>query len=246
MIEFLSWDSDFFGVRVGRVPQPVDSPSMATEILGEFEESDLELLYAWVPLSVSGVLEVLLQRPGSLLTDIRAETELSLSGHAAGDLSRDGLDVREAQAMDLEGMLRIARRCYRGLTRFYRDPGLSDEKCDEFYSIWVARDMEDPGSLCMVCTEEDRVVGFCTSSPVGPDSARLGLIGVSTEARGRGAGDLLLRGTASFLESRGVRRLTAVTQLASAGAFRMYQRTGFLLVDSAAGVHLWRGGDRSK
>ena len=241
MIEFLEWDSGFFGVRTGRVAPPLDSGPALEGFVDEFRNSDFDLVYATVPLCRMELASALLKNAGAFLADIRGTLELDLI-RVPGELCDEphGLEIRHTIENDIEEVRKIAAQCYRGLTRFYRDPSIDDARCDELYSIWAERDLLDPGRTSLVCCSGDEVLGFCTASTAISGEAVLGLIGVSGEARGSGSGTLLLNAMAGALHSRGYLRLLAVTQLSSTAALRMYQKTGFKFRGSSFVIHMWR------
>ena len=241
MIEFLDWDTGFFGVRTGQVAVPLDSVSDVEGFLDEFRNSDFGLVYATVPLCRMELASALLKDAGAFLADIRGILDLDLM-RVPGELCDDpyGLEIRHTIENDIEEVRKIAAKCYRGLTRFYRDPSIDDARCDELYSIWAEKDLLDPGITSLVCCRGDEVLGFCTASTAISGEAVLGLIGVSEDSRRSGAGTLLLSAMAVELLSRGYLRLFAVTQLSSTAALRMYQKIGFRLRDSSLVIHMWR------
>ena len=61
----------------------------------------------------------------------------------------------------------------------------------------------------------------------GPDEAEIRALAVVPEARGRGAGDALLRAVIERAAQQGVRHLVLLTQPEMAVAQRLYQRAGF-------------------
>jgi len=154
-------------------------------------------------------------------------------------IQSDNFILRTADNGDAASVGELASYCFRGLTRFYKDPRFSDDKCDELYRIWAERDIRGSGNYSLICTCEGSPVGFCTVDITGDGSAKIGLIGVIPDFRGFGLGQVLLNETAGILRDKSCGHLLAVTQLESAGAMRMYERAGFLLRDTSIVVHCW-------
>jgi dTDP-4-amino-4,6-dideoxy-D-galactose acyltransferase len=243
MIDHLEWDSGHFGISIGAVSGPVRSSDELEELIDEIHGCNEELVYAFLPLSGMDLIGSILRMKGARLADVRAEMELDLQGtNQFGNLPGD-LAFRRARLSDAGEAAELASRCFRDGTRFYRDPGIDNGLCDQLYRTWAERDILNGEDTCLVCEGKDGMAGFCTASLSDAGEARLGLIGVSPEARGRGVGTGLLGSAARILLGNGFRKLSAVTQLDNTGAMRMYGRAGFLLRGATAVVHLWRTSD---
>ncbi len=245
MIDHLEWDSGHFGIRIGAVAGPVRSSAELEEFIDEFHGCHEELVYAFLPLSRMDLISSILRMKGARLVDVRAEMELDLQGKMQfGDIPGN-LVFGRARRADAGESAELASRCFRGGTRFYRDPGIDNGLCDLLYGTWAERDILSGEDTCLICRGEEGLIGFCTAAACDGGEARLGLIGVSPEARGRGVGIGLLGSAARILLDNGCRKLAAATQLDNTGAMRMYGRAGFLLRDATAVVHLWRTSDES-
>ena len=242
MIEYLEWDSDFFGISVGSVRNRIASESNLGEMLREMRKSNLNLVYVTLPMDRSDLITRILCERGAMLADTRAEMAIDLKRYNSPQAVIESTDfiLRTAEDEDTASVSELASCCFRDLTRFYRDSRLSDEKCDELYRIWAERDVGKKENLNLLCTCDGRLAGFCTADSIGDEDAKIGLIGVTPEFRGFGIGQALLRKTAGMFRDRGCGHLVAVTQLASVGAMRMYERAGFLLKDTSIVVHLWQ------
>lgn len=239
MIEHLHWDSDFFGYEVGAVSTPIDTFPKLDELLAEFNSCKEKLVYVYLPLSGMDLVSRILEERGALLADVRAELTVDLDERHSGGIDSKDVILRDGERRDAKEAGELASKCFRGSTRFYRDPHIPDEKCDLLYRIWAAGDILDSDGMSLVSASSDKLLGFCTAVKTGPANARLGLICVSSRARGRGIGHGLLSGMAGRLRNDGCERLSAVTQLVNTAAIRMYEKAGFLLESTTAVVHLW-------
>ncbi|MCK5116402.1 MAG: GNAT family N-acetyltransferase [Candidatus Aegiribacteria sp.] len=242
MIEYLEWDSDFFGISVGSVRSSVASDRKLHSILCEMRESNFNLVYVTLPMYRLDLINRILHEEGTIPAGTRAEMVLDLEKYSSSQsvIQSDNVILRTAENEDEASVGGLASYCFRGLTRFYRDPRLSDEKCDELYRIWAERDIRRSGNSNLICTCEGKPVGFCTVDITGDGSAKIGLIGVKPDFRGFALGQVLLNKTAGILRDKSCGHLLAVTQLESVGAMRMYERAGFLLQDTSIVVHFWK------
>lgn len=243
MIRRLSWDSEFFGIGVGTCGDLPDSPEDLEDLIRDLHRSDMDLVYVNLPLQRMDLISGLLKKAdGARLVDVRGtfQLDLNLQGPiydrgAAGETA-----IEKAVEGDLGNIADIAASCFRGLTRFYRDPGISEDRCDLLYRTWAERDIRDTGRVNVACRDGGRIAGFCTAGIGDRGDARLGLIGVSSTARGSGLGGGMLHRIADLLRKRGCGRLGAVTQMGNPAAVRMYEKAGFMLLETEAVIHLWR------
>jgi DNA-binding MarR family transcriptional regulator/GNAT superfamily N-acetyltransferase len=85
--------------------------------------------------------------------------------------------------------------------------------------VWIA-EWQGRAVGCVMCVRDD----------AGPDTARLRLLLVEPEARGRGVGDRLVRAVTGFAREAGYREVVLWTNDVLAAARRLYRRHGFVLV----------------
>lgn len=242
MIEYLEWDSDFFCISVGSVRNKIASKSDLDSMLCDMRESNLNLVYVTLPMDRPDLITRILRERGAILADTRAEMAIDLKRYHSPKAVIQSTDfiLRTAENEDAASVSDLASFCFQGFTRFYRDPRLSDEKCDRLYRIWVERDIRKKENLSVICNCKGRLAGFCTADCTEDEGARIGLIGVTPDFRGLGLGQVLLKKAAGMLRGKGCKHLVAVTQLASVGAMRMYEKAGFLLRETSIMVHLWQ------
>ncbi|MET3986017.1 GNAT family N-acetyltransferase [Streptomyces sp. PvR034] len=121
--------------------------------------------------------------------------------------------------------------------RAYLDDGLLGPESGAFY-LAVLRDVaaRAAGAEVLVAVHDGRLLGGVTfaapGSPLaeiaGPHEAEFRMLAVASEARGRGAGEALVRACmARARELEGVTHLVLSTKAAMLGAHRIYERLGF-------------------
>ena len=111
-----------------------------------------------------------------------------------------------------------------------------DDEGDEFYE----RELRDVAARVesgevLVAEDDSRVVGCVTfadgpselSEVDDPDAATIRMLGVSTAARGRGIGELLVRECIERARASGRRRVRLHTRTSMSAAHRLYGRLGF-------------------
>lgn len=240
MINRLRWDSDFFGISVGSACWVMGDVMAAERFMSEISKNGFDLIYAKVPLEAYDVIETLIRSGRAATIDFRAKMVRDLDVQCLGsqaDLNGEH-EIREAVTADVHAVGQLASVCFRGKTRFYRDPGIDDGRCDEFYRTWAEKDVRTEDVLSIVAGSKGGVYGFCNAKIEG-NVARIGLYGVAAGRRGEGIGRQLLEYAAKSLMEKGVDRLSAVTQLISASSVRAYERAEFLVRDVGVIIHIW-------
>ena len=86
----------------------------------------------------------------------------------------------------------------------------------------------DPGgAILFVEADGLGVVGTCALRRTGPAAYELTKMGVRESARGRGAGEVLLRAAIARAQEMGAETLYLLSNRKSATAIRLYERHGF-------------------
>ncbi len=95
--------------------------------------------------------------------------------------------------------------------------------------------------LFLVAKLSGKIAGYSVTQV---DDARAELISIAVfaAARGRGAGEALLRSTLRSLKQRGVKTWTLTVRVGNDDAIRLYRRVGFVRVRRVNGYY-GRGGD---
>lgn len=228
----LPWDSEFWGVPVGRV----EDGELTAERLAAVDEwahaNDVACLYFLADGDDPASAHVA-ERGGFRLMDLRVELRRPSSEEEA--LQR----LREARPDDA-GALRAIARSSHGVTRFYADPNFADERCDDLYDVWISRSLEGWADGVLVADGERRPAGYvsCHLDPANATGS-IGLIAVDERMRGGGIGVDLARGAVGWCHGRGAEAMTVATQGRNVAALRTFQRAGFLFDSVGLWFHKW-------
>jgi ribosomal protein S18 acetylase RimI-like enzyme len=220
----LDWDSEFWGVRIGRVTE--DAPDLeAVDVWAR--EHEVACLYFLCRDEPGAAIRA--EQAGWRLTDVRVE----LTRPAADETS----SVRPAGAKD-EAPLRGMARANHRITRFYADPDFPDERCDDLYETWIRRSLEGWADAVLVAETEGAPAGYVSLHARG-DTGSIGLIGVDPGARGRQLGRELVLGAVRWCVDQGLADVTVVTQGRNVPALRTFESCGFRTTDVGLWFHRW-------
>jgi dTDP-4-amino-4,6-dideoxy-D-galactose acyltransferase len=223
----LPWDSEFWGVRIGRVEGGELTAESAAEVDAWAAAKDVACLYFLAGEEPSTAHAA--EEAGFRFMDVRVE--LTQSSAAREPDPR----IRPFEPGDLDELRSIARTSHR-ITRFYADPRFLRERCDDLYETWIARSAEGWADVVLVAQHDGRAAGY-TSCHADEAAGRgsIGLVGVAEHARGSGLGTALVDAAVDWCARRDLDEVAVVTQGRSARALRLYERCGF----AAGALGLW-------
>ncbi|MEX2303047.1 MAG: GNAT family N-acetyltransferase [Bryobacterales bacterium] len=239
LVEFLPWDSEFFGRRIARVKPNTVAPSAGDEILQWCADERIDCLYFLADPSSAPAL-AWAEDQGFRLLDIR--TTLCCDPRAIqppGPTPSSAARVEPFRPGHLAALRRIARVSHRD-SRFYWDANLRD-KSDDLFETWIAKSCEDYADMVLVAELDGAAAGYITLDYSSPTESRVGLFAVGPEARGRGIGHQLVQCGLQWLRSRGAVETTVVTQGRNRDALRLYQKAGLRMESLNLWYHLWLG-----
>jgi len=228
----LPWDSQFFGLQIGRIDDVCREPQLLRDARDWARAEQLDCVYALLdgaePLLVRHASEL-----GFKLVDLRVTLRAAIE-----PTSRATPLVREALDADLPALRTIASYSHQA-SRFYADPGFALERCDALYAEWIERSVRrDFADAVLVATEGSLPLGYLTCSVDPRGIGQIGLFAVAREARGRGYGAQLVHAAFAWFRDRGLREASVVAQGNNARALAVYQRHGF----ATDKVELWHHG----
>ncbi len=238
--EYLPWDSNFFEHRIGRITDCNITAEKLHEVLSYCRKERIECLY-WLA-DLSNVETVRLAEDNDFrLVDVR----LTLSKVLTAEVNRlekaraNNVNIRPACLTDIAKLCEIASQCHRN-TRFYFDANFPNEKCDNFYALWIERSCEDFADIVLVAELDKRITGYITCKICRDKlSGQIGLFGVAEKQRGCGVGGKLVDNALKWFHSRRIEIVTVVTQSCNVDAQRLYQRYGFVTRSVGLWYHKW-------
>lgn len=214
--EILKFDSEWFGLRIGRYD--VDPVAGATWGAG----LGLDCLYCLVPVDEIWRVKAATREHDYRLVDVRVEFTAE-----ARSVERPKV-VRYAIADDQPWIERIARTAFK--TRFHNDDHFDSQLVSDMYANWI-KEAFDRGDTIFATG----VRGFVTMTKEGV----IGLIAVDDSARAKGRGKALMTAALNHAYISGIQRVVVVTQSGNLGAQRAFQHCGFRSTGTGLWLHKW-------
>lgn len=233
-VEYLSWDSDFFEKKIGRVNITSKDDLEVASIKGAIEGSDFDLIYLFAASDCVPAETIKVAFPDALWVDgkITYLKLLSEQGHSI-DPNIESVTQTDNQLYELA----IQAGQY---SRFNIDTNFERDAYKKMYREWirnsVSRSIADE---VFVYAEKENKLGLIT---VGRKNNRMdiGLVGVDFRARGKGLASALIKRAEQFARSNDFKEIQVVTQIENKPACALYEKCGFAVESVVNIFHIWK------
>ena len=229
MVNRLHWDSDFFGLRIGR------ADIVSNERWGVFlNEADIlriqyDLIYVFseqeLPTDTNGMrlvdTKTIYAKSIDSSTIIPATVEHYQESLPNADLYR----------------LALVSGVY---SRFRLDNSLPTDSYERMYRCWIERSVDGTMADWVFVHRTDNQIDGMITLKIDNDIAHIGLVAVDEGAQGKGIGTMLIKAVEAYLQSNTkVRHLKVATQWANKPACHLYEKNGFVVEEKTNIYHWW-------
>lgn len=240
-LEPLAWDSDFFGVAIGRVTaKTLDNPSVEV-LLRQATTRGLRCLYLEAnPNDVSMVQT--LEQHGFHLVDVRVVLEHSFTQRPA-PVPRYPIPaelVISAPRADELGQLQTIAAQISLTSRFHFDQNFGPAQSERLYRLWIKNACQGFADVVFIARWQaaGEAVGLITCV-LHHNRSHIQLAGVHLYHRQRNVGTGLVQAALDWSKLQGVTGLEVVTQARNVPAQRLYQQMGFFTKSMTLYYHKW-------
>lgn len=228
MIRYLSWDSEHFGIKVGRVDASVISFEEYSQICAAAKSQHYDLIYV-----VGPRFEADLCTDKFLLVDEKVIYEAHIN-----ELEKEKDEVVELPVgTDYHELLDLAYESGK-YSRYKIDENLPPHVFGTLYSKWIENAVNrENGQRVLVVQRNHHYVGMLTFQPTDDHRYTIGLIAVSPESAGQGIGTSLLHALFRLVGKGAC--IEVATQLRNQAACHYYEKNGFTVSSITPFYHLW-------
>ena len=238
------WDSDFFGIRIGRVVTNRLSCAIMDATNRWCALNAVDCLYFLADANDAQTIR-LAEDFGFNLVDMRMTLARRILSEEPMPTAPEGAIIRLALPSDLK-FLRAIARCGHRDSRFYFDNRFPAERCDSLYETWIEKSCAGRSAAVFVAELRETPVGYVTCNRVDPATGQIGLLGVDSSAQGKGLGSVLINTAIGWFRRQGLNRALVVTQGRNVRAQVCYQRCGFLTQSVQLWYHRWFHGSAER
>ena len=237
-IEYLTWDSEFFGFPVSRISASVgDSPKIILRKIDGFLSDGDGLCYVVLPLELHRVLSSSLIENGAVHYGSRVSFHLRFGDPNSNLAYSGGVQVIEK----MNGYVRTLAIKSGRYSRFFKDELLAG-KAAELYARWIENGFtayNNGNGVVLGVFDDGTLVGIVSVSVIGR-TAKVDLLAVEEGYRGRGIGRRLMGSAVMFARERDCDELIVVTQGENVEACGFYASLGMLEYERSEIWHLRR------
>lgn len=229
MVDHLQWDSDFFGLCIGRIDivsnerwqmllQEVSSLQMQYDLIYVFSEREL-------PTETNGMRLV--------------DTKTIYAKSIGSSTIMPATIERYQESVPNDDLYRLV--LVSGVySRFRLDDNMPVGSYDRMYRCWIERSVDGTmADLVLVHRTDDQIDGMITLK-IEAEVAHIGLVAVDERVQGRGVGTMLIKAVEAYLQTNTtVRCLKVATQWANILACHLYEKNGFDVEEKTNIYHWW-------
>lgn len=237
LVEFLEWDSDFFGKRIARANVTHLSPRSHIYLNDWCIKENIDCLYF---LADSNHQETITTLEHNMFHFVDIRLTLAQQARLHDIRVPDHIHIRYAVDGDYDHLKTISKRAY-VMSRFYTDEHFSEEDASRLYDIWLRNSIQtNYAETVMIADLYEKPVGYVTCHLNKPEGeGNIGLVGIAETARGNQIGQLLVNYAVNWFYSHNMPSVNVVTQGRNIAAQRLYQRCGFLTRSVELWYHKW-------
>ena len=225
----LQWDSDFFGLRIGRADIHTKKESLSlAERLSELKR-DFDLLYVFDPHNVG------FDANGAWLVD--EKILYSKPCEHRKQFPEIAFFEGTSPSADLYRLALVSG----GYSRFKLDERFPKGSYERLYTRWIENACPKKGTNKQILISSDpqgATKGMITIDHQG-ELGHIGLVAVYPDAQHQGIGGKIMSTLDGYLFEHGIKTLEVPTQKANTDACRWYEKNGFVAQSKTPIYHWW-------
>lgn len=237
-LKYLSWDSNFFNLKIGKLIFTVPEEMVALpSFLTEAHQSGFDCIYVFIPEAFSLNQELLKSYNGQLV-DIKYQYSLHLH-QLPVQLADWQKGIMNYDSEEISSQL-IALALQSGAhSRFKLDQNFATESFEKLYTEWISKSIsKDIADYVYTYCSDEEIVGMVTFK-IKNNCAIIGLFGVQEGHRSKGIGSKLLQTVFTKAKELQLSRIEVATQRHNISACRFYEKSGFIKQHADQVFHFW-------
>jgi dTDP-4-amino-4,6-dideoxy-D-galactose acyltransferase len=228
-VERLSWDSDFFGLHIGRAFVGSIEDSCALAAQKDRLKADYDLVY------VFGNQDVTFSCEGATLVDRKLVYTLSEYSAVSSD---DNVVLWDCDKPVTDALLHLALVSGK-YSRFKLDNQFPSGGYERLYSRWIEQSVNHSMATEVFCYMLNEIpIGLVTldnKECIGT----IGLVAIDERCQHQGVGTAMMRHVISYAQKHHCKKLSVATQYDNTPACRLYEKVGFKAESMTNVWHWW-------
>ena len=233
ILEYLSWDSNFFNKKIGRIQLVVDEQNNLAELLDKAKKDKYELVYVFLPEELL-LSENQLSKLKGKLVDRKIVYRQVYTGCTVNNE-----EVEEYTSPELTDELVNLAYDSGVYSRYNTDKGFTSVDFQKLYYTWITKSVSNEMADKIFVIKQNGIIEGMVTLKINENSAEIGLLAVSEKARGKKYGSKLIAACKLFLSNKGIYKLDVPTQLQNITACTFYENQGFEKLSITNIYHFW-------
>lgn len=234
LIKRLDWDSDFFGIEIGKLDLILNSINDINSIKNILDYSDFNMITILVNHDDT-IQNNLVKNIGGILYDCKIV--LNLNEFKINHISNS--NIFSVNPNDFNE--KIVELSYQSgeFSRFKKDPKFGENRFKMLYKEWIIKSINKEISIeTFAYIENNEIQGIIT---LGEKNLRgdIGLFAVDIKHRGKSIGKKLIGHALNYFTLKGFQSVQVVTQLDNILAYDFYIKNNFKKESITNIYHLW-------
>jgi len=229
-IKHLSWDSNFFAKKIGKIicNNPVELPNL----LNKAKYDNYELIYVFGNENCYVENEIVKRYNGKLM-DKKVLYQKKITGllplleqieNYTGNLTKE-----------LEELAYVSG----GYSRFKLDKNFRKDNFYQMYKIWIERSIKKEIADNVFVVKGDNTIKGMVTLKIEGNTGRIGLIAITLANQGKGYGKALINTCENELLRKNIVNLEVATQIDNTQACRFYEKCDFKIKEVTNIYHFW-------
>lgn len=224
----LNWDSDFFGLRIGRACISSVEESEALMAQKDLAKEDYDLVY------VFGNQRVGFSAENAKLVDEKVVYVLNDPFCGKSDPNVIVWDANKGVSDDLLHLALLSGK----YSRFRLDKGFPLGSYERLYSRWIEQSVNRVIASEVFCYMVEDVPRGMVTLDREEGVGTIGLVAIHEDFQHQGIGTAMMRHVIQYTETKRCMKLSVATQFENTPACRLYGKNGFV-VESVTNVWHW-------
>lgn len=229
----LDWDSEYFGVKCGRIDLNDNIDDDEKSQVSKFAEQ-----YDFVTITNQKNCNLNNVYIGKELKAFLADVNIQFEKYPISDQEIDSnIKIYNCYSKN-ESLVNMVEGAYKH-SRFFNDSHISSQKASGIYQNWVRNSFNNKNKYFVNYEEAGLIKGFLICSVDNKRNLIIELICVSEEFKGNGIGKALIKASEKITLENQLIKIKVGTQIENISALNFYKSCGFILIDISYIYHLW-------
>lgn len=231
-IEYLQWDSDFFGKKIGKITTCGSSVFENHLIKARAEGYDVIYVFGANNLRLDNSL---LNEFNGRIVDVKVLYVKDITS-SYENIEADIVEYTDNECCnDLEQLAYLSGE----YSRYKTDDNFGVDNFKRLYKTWMDKSItREIADKLFIIKNNDEILGMVTMK-IEAEIGHLGIMAVKENAQKNGYANSFIKYCCNTLYAIGINEIEVPTQLNNLKACRLYERLGFKIHDITSVYHFW-------